>query len=128
MLNKYIEFIKRLTESVFEIKDVGSFADYFEAVWRGFLLLFVIIVSIAGILAVVIGPFFLWKLIWKKLSQRHINEINRLWKEGNKDAVDKMNNLANKLTKMKCWYIGILITAHTPFVLPLILMLLDFVF
>lgn len=128
MLNKYIGFIKKLTESVFDIKSVGSFADYFEAVWRGFLLLFVILLSIAGAAAIIVGPFVLWKMVWRRLSKKHVDEINRLWKEGNKNTVEKMNVLTDKLTRMKRWYIGILITIHIPFILPLILMLIDFVF
>lgn len=127
MLNRYIEFLKKLTESVFEIKGVGSIGDYFEAVWRGFLLLLLIILTVAGIVAIVVGPFVLWKWVWKKLSAKHVDEINRLWKENTKEAIDRMHELSSKLDKIKRWYITGLVVVHVPFVMPLIMMLIDFI-
>lgn len=127
MLNKYIEFLKKLTESVFEIKGIGSVSDYLEAVWRGFLLLLLLVLTVAGIVAIVVGPFVLWKFVWKKLTEKHVAEINRLWKETTKEAIEQMNKLKNKLDRIKKWYIAILIVVHIPFVMPLIMMLIDFI-
>lgn len=132
MLNKYIEFLKRLTESVFDIKGVCNVKDYFEAVWRGFLLLFVIVLTLACIVAVIVGPFLFWKWVWKKLTVKYTEGIKRLWKEqienGQTDTNYKqMCVLEDKLTKVKKWYIVALSVLHLPFIIPLIMVLVDFI-
>lgn len=127
MLNKYIELLKNLSKSVFEIKDIGSLGDYIEAVWRGFLLLFLIIVTIAGIAVVTVGPFLFWKWAWKKISTKYIDEINRLWEDKSIESAKKMKEMAKKLNRIKIGYIVTLTILHTPFIIPLILMLIDFI-
>lgn len=128
MLNKYLKFLRQLSESVFEIKNLGSLSDYFEAVWRGFLLLFLVIVSIAGIAAVIIAPFILWSKVWVRLTKKITNEINQLFNEGKHENNAKIFALQKKLRNIKMVYGSALSFLHLPFILPLILMLLDVVF
>jgi len=128
MLNRYIEFLKKLSESVFEIKGLGSLSDYFEAVWRGFLLLFLVVLTIVGLVAIVVGPVILWSKVWKKISKKVVEEINALLDTGKAENSTKIWQLQNKLKHMKVAYVSGLSILHLPFIIPLILMLLDFIF